>query len=451
MHIRLHSITLIVLAALTGGEISARTLTLKDCMRYAVENSTKVKLQQTGNDNARIARRDAILNAFTPEVSSGTYAYWNFGRSVDPETNTYVSTSSFNNGYSVSAGITLFNGFQAVNNLKITKTALKMGICEEQQIKDEICLATMEAYYNVLYYQRLAEIIAEQVETARASLTLAVRQEELGQKGYADIIEMEAELADREYSLISTKNLYSNAIITLRDIMMWPMDEELEIDASPADSEYIAMLHPADEIASLKESALSHIPSIAVAKAAFDNAATDLNTAKWRFTPSLSLHTGWSTSFYTYPGQKGYVPLPYWSQLRNNSGEYIQLSLSIPIYSRLSNWSDLRRKKNAYRSAELQYSQKMRDVEAEVTRAVQDRDGAEAEFRQAERREEVQEEAYHLNVKKLEQGLISPLDFRKASDNWLKAQSDRLRALLTYYIKKSVVDYYSGIPYYEDI
>ena len=41
-----------------------------------------LEIQQMDVDDARVARRDAILRVFTPEVSAGTYAYSNFGRSV---------------------------------------------------------------------------------------------------------------------------------------------------------------------------------------------------------------------------------------------------------------------------------------------------------------------------------------------------------------------------------
>ena len=68
-------------------------------------------------------------------------------------------------------------------------------------------------------------------------------------------------------------------------------------------------------------------------------------------------------------------------------------------------------------------------------------------FHQADRRAALQEEAYHLNVRKLEQGLISTIDFQKASDNWLNAKTSRLDALLKFYIKRSVVNYYNGISY----
>ena len=423
------------------------TLNLKECMQYAMENSAKVKIEQMNVDDARIARRDAILRVFTPEISAGTYAYTNFGRSVDPETNTYVSTTSFNNGYQIGAGITLFDGFSAVNNMKISKTALKMGIHQEQLTRDEICLATMEAYYNAVYFQQLTKLLESQVKTSQDALTLAKKQEELGQKGYTDVIEMEAELADRNYQLINAQNLYADALLTLKDLMFWPIDKKLAIDVSMADDEAAISLSSENETASIVEYAINNLPSVAIAKGKMENALLDLKTAKWNFTPNLSLSAGWSTSYYTYPGMDGYVPTPFKTQFKNNGGEYIQLSLSFPIFDRLSTFSNLRRKRNESQRATLQYEQAVRDVEAEVIRAVQDRYGASAAFFQADRRAVLQEEAYNLNLKKLEQGLISTIDFQKASDNWLNAKTARLDALLKFYIKRSVVKYYNGISY----
>jgi hypothetical protein len=79
-----------------------KVMTLKDCMEYAVSNSTRMRIQQADIKDAQVERRSAILEAFTPSVSAGTYAYYNFGRSVDPETNTYRAVTSFQNGYQAS-------------------------------------------------------------------------------------------------------------------------------------------------------------------------------------------------------------------------------------------------------------------------------------------------------------------------------------------------------------
>ena len=430
------------------------TMDLKACMRYAVEHSTKIRIQQADNRDAQIDRRDAILAAFTPEVSGGTYAYANFGRSIDPETNTYIRTTSFHNGYSLSGGINLFNGFQAVNNLKITKTAQLMGFTKEQQLEDQICLATMEAYCNVLYYTELEKALQAQVATAEKSVQLAKRQEHLGQKAHADGVQMQSDLAERQYQLTTCRNNINNAMITLKDVMFWPIDEPLKIDDSLVGLSQIPLSKGAgglgsrtEDISQMVAFAKTNMPSVLLAEGTMKNARLALKTARWQLLPTLSLYGGWSSSFFTYPGMEGYVPTPYFDQLKNNGGEYIQLSLSIPIFDRLSKHSNIAKRKNAYDRAQADYEQTLQTVEAEVRRAIADRDGSADALCQAATRADLQEEAYQLNSKRFEQGLISSIEYQTASNNYLNALAEHLNARLQYFIKNSVVNYYGGTPY----
>ena len=433
------------------------TMDLKACMRYAVEHSTKMRIAHADNRDAQIDRRDAILAAFTPTIEGGTYAYSNFGRSIDPETNTYIRTTSFHNGYSLSAGINLFNGFQAVNNLKITKTAQLMGLTKEQQTEDQICLATMEAYCNVLYYTEMQKALQAQVATAEKSVQLATRQEQLGQKSHADVVQMQSDLAERQYQLTTCRNNLNNAVITLKDVMFWPIEKPLKIVGlpyydSPTNETAVGLSHRGsrtDEISQMVEFAKTNMPSVVLAEGTMKNARLALKTARWQLLPRLSLYGGWSSSYFTYPGMEGYVPTPYLEQLKNNGGEYVQLSLSIPIFDRLSKHSNIAKRKNAYDRAQADYEQTLQTVEAEVRRAIADRDGSADALRQADTRAELQQEAFALNTKRFEQGLISSIEYQTASNNYLNALAEQLNARLQYFIKNSVVNYYGGTSYLE--
>lgn len=417
----------------------AQLMTLHDCMEYAISNSTKIRIQQAAVGDAQLDRRDAALTLFTPQISAQTYAYYNFGRSIDPQTNTYFNTTSFHNNYSVSAGYDLFDGFRAVNNYKISKTGLLIADSQEKQVEADICLAVMEAYYNVVYYKRLCDVYEAQVAAAEQALSKAMKQEELGQKGHADVIQMKADLADRRYDLTNTYNMYRDQKMTLADLMFWPMDEELVIDTSMPtwQTEPVAA-------ESVVDFALEYNPGIQMANWQELNAKRELNTAKWQLLPSVGLYAGWSTSYYTYQGS---TTNPFQDQFKNNGGEYIQLSVSIPIWSRLSKHSAISRKQHALDKATAELDQKRRDVESEVRRAIQDRDGAATAYQQAQSKAEVQAEAYSLNLKKLQQGLISPLEFQSANNNYLKAQADEMNSLFKYLIKQAVVKYYNGVEY----
>ena len=388
----------------TANAQDTAVMTLRDCIHYALSHSAEMRVLQADLGDAQLARRNAILNAFTPEIDANTYAYSNFGRSIDPETNTYSNTTSFHNGYSLSAGITLFNGFRAINNMKITKIAEATGVTRIQQTEDKITLATIEAYCNVLYFTELSRTVQAQMETAETALRLAQRQKDLGQKSQADVLQMEAELSDRKYKYIVCENQLQNAYITLKDIMLFPTEQSFSVTDVEAD--------------------------------------TMLSDAVWQLLPSLSLYGGWSSTYFTYPGRTDYVTAPYGQQIANNGGEYVQLSLNIPIYNRLSRQTEIARRRNDCDRAEARYAQARQTVEAEIHRALADRDGAAAALQQAQQHAALQQQLYAMSVRQFEQGLISALDYQTVADNHLTAVADLLNARLQLFLKTWVVRYY---------
>ena len=185
-------------------------------------------------------------------------------------------------------------------------------------------------------------------------------------------------------------------------------------------------------------------PEMKIAAWNVENANRELRVAKWSLLPTLTLYGGWNTSYYTY---SGYNSSSYSSQFRNNMGEYVELGLTVPLYNRLKGISNIQKKKHAYNNAIMELDQKRMDIEMEVKRAVQDCDGASVAYMQSLKKTSVQEEAFKLNQKKLEQGLISPLEIQVANNNYLKAKSDEMNSLFKYLIKQAVIKYYSGIEY----
>ena len=322
-----------------------------------------------------------------------------------------------------------------------------MGISREQQTEDEVCLATMEAWSNVLYYTELSKILQDQVTAAELSLSKARKEEQLGRKAYADVVQMEAELSDKQYQSLQAKNRAEDALLTLKSVMMWPMEEPLVLDENEPSRLANESAGTKEDISQIVDYALAHNPQAIIAEGNVSNAKRQLSTARWQLAPSLSLNGGWSTSYFTYPGRAGYTPIPFREQFKNNSGEYLQVSISIPIYNRLQSQSSVRRRKNAYDKAVAERDQKMTELASEVKRAVQDRDNTLSSWKLAVKRAEVQEEAYKLNVKKYEQGMISSIEYQTAVNTWLQAQADRLQAQLTYMIKEKVLRYYQGQSY----
>ncbi|MDL2238817.1 TolC family protein [Bacteroidales bacterium OttesenSCG-928-K03] len=430
------------LLIITKASFSQEIFSLKDCMNYAIENSPKYKIQEAKNKNTDLDFRESYLN-FIPSISASVSATTNFGRSIDPETNTYTNTTSFNNSYGIYGSYTIFNGFSTVNNYKIAKTSRLMGVEEAKALQDDICLQTVQAYYNVLYYTGMLNLAKEQLQESENSLKNIKLREELGLSGQSDVLQAEAIVATNDLNLIRQENNLEQAILALKAVMFFPKDENLIIDTIIANNDEVFLNATPSE--TLVASAKNFLPSLKIGEQNLKVAEYRLNTAKWRLLPRISMEGGYSTGYVSYIGMEG--DSKYWEQLVNRQGQYIYVGMSIPIFSALSLQGNVSKNKNLVAIAQYEYMDQLNEVETEVLRAVQDLNGSVKEFHQAQKQVESQELAHKLNTRKYEEGLISILELHSSSNQLLAAKAQMLNSHFQYLIKNRVVKYYNGEHY----
>ena len=419
--------------------VSAEKLTIDDCMRYAVENSTTVGQKKLALDDRKADQSEAIGSLF-PSISASVGGVMNFGRGVDPATNSYTNVTTFSNSYGLSGSMKLFDGLQSINTLRATKVAKKMGVAETELARDEVAMKTMSAYMDVVYYTEAVVIAKEHLEASRKTLELVRRQFDLGMKSSADVAEIESQEANYDYLLITEENNLALAYIKLREIMNYPQGQPLEIDTDIS----IEALPSATSEQDLVMYALEYNPRIVASRYATEKSRINLARAKGAFSPSLYLYGGYNTSYFIDFDNKAFYDA-FGTQFRNNRGSYVQLSLSIPIYTGLSRQSSKRRAQNAYHSAQLEQQAVQQAVESEVSQTWQEMQGLSKQYVQGQKKVSASQLAYDSAARKFENGLISALDLQTAANTLLQAKSDKLRTRLQYFIKIRMVDYYNGL------
>ena len=418
----------------------AQTLTLDECMRYAVENSVAVGKQNLALDDRKANHAEAVASLF-PSINGSVGGAVNFGRGIDPATNAYTNVTTFSNSYGISGSMTLFDGLQSINTVRATKVARQMGAVEAEIARDEVAMQTLSAYMDVVYYTEAVAIAREHLEASRKTLELVRRQEELGTKSAADVAEIESQEANYDYLLTTEENNLALAYIKLREVMNYPQGEQLAIETNIN----LEALPTATSERALLDYALANNPKIIASRHATEQSRLNLAKAKGSYSPSLYLYGGYNTSYYIdFDNKAAYDP--FGTQFRNNRGGYVQLSLSIPIFNGLSARSSKRRAANAYRSAQLEQVAVERAVESEVSQTWQQMQGFGKQYVQGEKKVSAAQLAYDGAERKFENGLISALDLQTAANTLLQAKSDKLRARLQYIVKSRMVDYYNGIP-----
>lgn len=423
-----------------------QTLTLNDCMQYAVDNSLTVKIVQEQNNQAQTTKRDAFFEAFAPTVNGYANAGFVSGKNPDPETNMYTDVNMFQDNYQITGSMPIFKGFRAVNNIKISKIALESGHSTEQLRKDDICLTTMQSFYNVAYYQQLATIIANQITDAEKNLEKSQKELSLGTKNRYNVIESESLLSELQYRLADVNAKLNSAVILLKKTMNFPLDNELSIDTTG-----IADYGYADNIdaQSIANYAKENLPEIAISRYNMESSKLRLKTARFQCLPQIDFNAGWYSMHSMVVGHFD-MAQSFHDQIKINAQKSIGINVNIPIFNRLSYFSNTSRQKSAYKIASYEFQEKQRNMEAAVYQAVDDAQSAEKAAIHAQKSAELQKEYLDMTYKKYQQGLVPYIEYNTVNNKYLQSTAEYLNAVYALKIKRAVLDYYNGKGYLQN-
>ena len=433
---------------------SAQSWSLDDCMKYAVEHATEVKREVV---NARQRKQDYqhAVAGFLPTVTGGVQGQYAWGRNIDPETNTYNNVTTFNNYYQLYAELNVFDGFATINALKQAKLSRDYSATAMQKIQDDRAIDVMQKYVDAAYAEASIQIASEKLNESKRMLAKMQRLYELGEKGRPDVVQMESQVAEDEYNLTHQENVAKQSLLALKSAMNFPVDEELKIQIEGEQKIQIAEernLKLKTENEKVPESGVNYetvyqgflniSPDLKSAEYEVERARYDYKIAKGRLLPSLSLGGGISTNYYKNLSQKGQYD-GFASQFRNNQGEYLALTLSIPIYNS-DRWHSVKKARNDWQLAQVNLEETRRKLHDQIAQAVMDAEGYAKELHQMQKKVASDSLAYHMSSRKFEEGMLSTFDLHTAAQTLLESRIKELQMQMLLIIKQRLVGYYQG-------
>lgn len=415
-----------------------RAFSLDDCMRYAVEHATDVKREVI---NARQRKQDyhKAVADFFPTVSGAVQGQYAWGRNIDPETNTYNNVTTFNNYYQLYAELSVFDGFATINAFKQAKLAKDYSATAMQKIRDDKAIDVMQKYVDAAYAEASIQIASEKLTESKRLLAKMQRLFELGEKGRPDVVQMESQVAEDEYNLTHQENVAKQSLLALKSAMNYPVEEELQLKMQEESGTYAK-----NHAESLYAGFCNLSPDIKSAEYEVENARYNYKISKGRLLPSLSLGGGITTNYYKNLSQKGQYE-GFASQFRNNRGEYLALTLSIPIYNS-DRWHSVKKARNDWQLAQVNLEDAKRKLHDNIAQAVMDAEGYAKELHQMQKKVVSDSLAYHMSSRKFEEGMLSTFDLHTAAQTLLESRIKQLQMQMLLVIKQRLVSYYQGAP-----
>ncbi|HEY1006945.1 MAG TPA: TolC family protein, partial [Sphingobacteriaceae bacterium] len=109
-------------------------ISLPQAIEIALQNNLQVKQVQLSEALSKEDLRQSQLNLY-PSLNGSTNLNFNFGRSVDPLSYQFVNQQISNSNGSLFASVTLFQGFQKLNQISQNKLLLEADKSNTRKVR----------------------------------------------------------------------------------------------------------------------------------------------------------------------------------------------------------------------------------------------------------------------------------------------------------------------------
>lgn len=445
-------------------------LTLEQCVGSALENNLDIKTADINADIAAIYHRQAKASQL-PSVSGYIGHGLNSGRSINPSDNSYISQSFTSADYSLSASLSLWNGFKIRNYIRQTKLDEQAGKWDAQQQKDAITIQVIAAYLEVLNQQELLNNYYKQLLSAQVQYNRLDTLNESGAASPSDLYDLKGQVSSSELAIIAQQNTIKSAKITLFQLMNRPLNMDIVLknpktmDPQTADKKSIDGIY---------KGALSYLPSVKSAALKYQSAIKGVAVEKADYYPSLSLNGGIGTAFssaatrsvmgeqltqengnyvmngteklpvFTNSTAMTYHDIPYWNQLKNNYGTNLNLTLNIPIFNRLQARTDVKVAELQQSLAGAQLNTTQTNLKNTIGRAYFDQQTALESWLKQQDQVAAYKEYFRISEVKFGAGAINSSEYLIARNKLNQAENSLVAAKYNYIFKTKILSYYEG-------
>ncbi len=430
----------------------AQTMNLSQCIQYALGHNLSY-VNRGIEASIRQEQYQQSKRNFLPYVGAGSSANKQYGYSIDPTTNAFVNEDFFSTNFFVESQLELFRGFARINNVRYQRVQHQIGQENQSQREMEIAFEVMSTYYDVLYLSELKKIVQEQVDLTKLNVQKTLRLIELGLKAESDLLEMKAQEASELHHLAQVQNQHQMALLTLKNLMFFPPNDELHIEPELLLEEKNSISDPNH----IYSAALGHMPLVKIAGLDVEASQRNLAMARAELSPRLTVGGGLSTNFADArmervnpndPNNMALRTIPFADQWKQNMSQGLYVSLQIPIFNRWSSMSNIKRAKLEKQLAVNRQLEAQQQLHQQINEDMQQLQSLSKELELLKAKRNALHEAYTIAEKKLEKGLISTIEFYTAKNQLVQADADHMRTLLQLRVKGNTIKFYLGEKIY---
>ncbi|UTA67747.1 TolC family protein [Emticicia sp. 21SJ11W-3] len=461
--------------ATSGGRAESEKIGLQEAVDVALKNNLSIRQSGLAVESSMNAL-DQSKWARYPNLNGTANLNLFTGRNINPYTNGIITNTVGSNGFGLSSGVTVFDGFQTRNNIALNQTNMEVARLDLQAMKNQITLNVVVAYLNVLSQEDLLAIAQRQVEVSRIQLERTQKLVNAGSVPETNLFDIQAQLANDEVQVVNAENAILSAKLTLKQLLNTAMERNIDVVRIEVPNPNIQPYpNSSSEVYEIAQSFLADVQAadmrvkaaqkaVDIAKGlrypvvtAFANANTNSTTAaeKLIVTPSIiEQRAGYVDIGNTRYDVFAQIPstttttekIGYLRQIRSNVNTSIGLSVRVPIFNGYN---------AKFRTTGAVIQQKQAEVQAENVRlrlrqdietAYVNMSNSAKKFSALGNQVRALEEAFRASEARFNVGSLNSLDYSISKTNLDRARANQIQAKYDYIFRIKILDYYQNKP-----
>ncbi len=441
-HFKMNKILKSIIPALilfVGTNAAAQDIwTLEKCIEYAHKNNLQIQQQKLNVEQSKNNVLQSKLD-FIPNVSASMNHNMSWGRSVNLQDLEIIKNKlSQSTGLSLSASLSIFDGFAKHNTLKSNKVQLEISGLQVEKLKNEISISITQAYLQVLLAKEIEKTAQESYKSVGSQADRSRKLVDAGSQPYGSLLEVQAQLAAEKVQLVIAQNNVKTNILTLIQLLDMPVNTDFNISYAENTKNITEPFNP-ENIDNIYNSALN-LPEIKSSELSLENSKLQYKIQKGGALPKISFSAGYGT--YYSDGQSQ----AFFTQFNDNRNPSIGFGLSIPIFSGWRSNISIRNARLSVKSAEIELKKTHQTLYKQIQQAYNEVLSYYERYKAAEQNMKSSEESFSYTEKKFNLGMLSGTDYTVAKTNLFKTQSEYYQTKFQYIFQLKILDFYKGIP-----
>lgn len=428
----------VLIGAVHSDMLAQSPWTLRKCIEHAVDHNISIK-QKQNTCKKQETQLSTARNSRLPDLNASASETFSFGRGLTLD-NTYTDRNTNSTSFSLGTSVPLFTGFQIPNQIKLNELNLEAATQDLEKAKNDIRMQVAKAYVEILYDIEIADVAHRQIAIDSAQVARLSAFVENGKASQAELSRQQSTLAQSQLTATQADNNYQLALLALSQLLELSTPDGFTI-VRPVVSTVPKGASLGISPEAIYAEALTIKPEVRAEQLRLSAADRNINIAKAALYPTLNFNAGLQTNYYKTSGMPAD---PFGTQMKNNFSQYLGLSLNVPIFSRFRTRNNIRSARIDRENQLLQLENVKKTLYKEIQQVYYNAIAAQSKYESSQSAQQSSLDAFTLTQAKYENGKATITEFNEAKNNYLKTESDLVKARYEYLYQTTLLDFYRG-------